>query len=54
MEVAISRYAEQRMLRVVRVHLKHVAQLTKEQKIGLWKGFRARMRMYWEIIRHSR
>lgn len=53
-EVAISRYAEQKMLRVVRVHLKHVAQLTKEEKIGLWRGFRARLRMYWEIIRLSR
>lgn len=53
-EVAISRYAEQKMLRVARVHLKHVAQVTKEQKIGLWRGFRARLRMYWEIIRLSR
>lgn len=53
-ELAISRYAEQHMLRVVRVNLKHVAQLTKEEKIGFWRGFRARMRMYWEIIRHSR
>ena len=53
-EVAISRYAEQKMLRVVRVHLKHVAQVTKEEKIGVWRGFRARLRMYWEIIRFSR
>lgn len=53
-ELVISRYADQKMLRVVRVHLKHVAQLTKEEKIGLWRGFRARMRMYWEIIRHTR
>ena len=54
-EVAISRYAEQKVLRVVRVHLRHVAQLTKEEKIGfLRKDFRARLRMYWEIIRLSR
>jgi len=53
-EVAISRYAEQKELRVVRVHLKHVAQLTKEEKIGLLRGFCARLRMYWEIIRLSR
>lgn len=53
-ELAISRYAEKKALRVVRVHLKHLAHLTKEQKIGLWRGFCARMRMYWEIIRLSR
>ncbi len=53
-EVAISRYAEEKMLRVTRVHLKHVAHLTKEEKVGLWRGFRARLRMYWEIIRLSR
>lgn len=53
-EVALSRHAEQQGLRVQRVELKHVAQVTKEEKIGYLKGFRARLRMYWEILRLSR
>ncbi|WP_028962931.1 glycosyltransferase family 2 protein [Sulfobacillus thermosulfidooxidans] len=31
--------------------LKDVSQVMKEEKLGLAKGFAARMRMYWEIIR---
>lgn len=33
------------------VILKDVSQVMKEEKLGLAKGFAARMRMYWEIIR---
>lgn len=33
------------------VVLKDVSQVMKEEKLGLVKGFAARMRMYWEIIR---
>ncbi|MDA8193361.1 MAG: glycosyltransferase family 2 protein [Thermaerobacter sp.] len=33
------------------VVLKDVSQVLKEEKLGLVKGFSARMRMYWEIIR---
>lgn len=33
------------------VVLKDVSQVIKEEKLGLVKGFAARMRMYWEIIR---
>src|SRR5690606_36165078 len=53
-EVALSRFAEKHALRVCKVYLKHVAQVTKEKKLGLVKGFQARLRMYWEIIRLSR
>lgn len=53
-EVVISRYAEKCGLRVARVYLKHVGQVMKEEKLGFWKGFGARLRMYWEIIRQSR
>lgn len=53
-EVALSRYAEQQGLKVKRVVLKRLAQVTKEEKRGFIKGFRARLKMYWEIIRFSR
>lgn len=53
-EMALSRYAEQKQLRVKRVELKHLAQVTKEEKRGFVRGFRARLKMYWEIIRFSR
>src|SRR5690606_19152440 len=53
-EMAISRHAEKAALRVKRVELQHLAQVTKEEKRGLWRGFRSRMRMYWEIIRSAR
>lgn len=33
------------------VVLRDVSQVMKEEKLGLVKGFAARMRMYWEIIR---
>lgn len=53
-EMALSRYAEREQIPVVHVELKHMAQVTKEEKLGFWKGFRARLRMYWEIIRFFR
>lgn len=52
-EVALSRYAEKEDLPVIHVRLKNMAQVMKEEKLGFWKGFRARLRMYWEIIRLS-
>ncbi|MFO7311065.1 MAG: glycosyltransferase family 2 protein [Bacillota bacterium] len=53
-EVALSRYAERHGLRVVKVPLPGLAQVMKEEKAGLWRGFRARMRMYWEILKSVR
>lgn len=53
-ELALSRYAEKHGLRVVKVPLPGLAQVMKEEKAGLWRGFRARMRMYWEILKSVR
>jgi len=53
-EMILSRHAEKEALRVRKVELKHLAQVTKEEKRGFIRGFRARMRMYWEIIRTTR
>lgn len=53
-EVVFSRYAEKHHIPVAKVHLRNMAQVMKEEKMGLVKGFAARMRMYWEIIRAIR
>lgn len=53
-EVALSRYAEKHDLHVVKIELAGLAQVMKEEKAGVWKGLRARMQMYWEIIRTYR
>lgn len=53
-EVVFSRYAEKYHIRVAKVHLKHMAQVMKEEKMGFVKGFAARVRMYWDILRAIR
>lgn len=53
-EVALEKYARQAQLRVSKVRLCHVAQVMKEQKRGVVKGFAARVKMYWEILRAAR
>lgn len=53
-EVALSRHAEKEGLRVEQVRLRGLSQVLKEEKAGVWKGFRARVQMYWEIIRSYR
>lgn len=53
-EVVFSRYAEKHHIPVAKVHLRHMAQVMKEEKLGLVKGFAARMRMYWDILRAIR
>lgn len=53
-EVALSRYADKHGLTVVKSELVGLAQVMKEEKAGVWKGLRARMQMYWEIIRTYR
>ncbi|MFS8524233.1 MAG: glycosyltransferase family 2 protein [Limnochordales bacterium] len=53
-EAALSRYADKQGLKVARVSLPGLAHVMKEEKAGLWKGFRARVQMYWEILRSYR
>ncbi|NLY11463.1 MAG: glycosyltransferase family 2 protein [Firmicutes bacterium] len=50
-EVALSRYADSNHKVVTMVHLSDLSQVMKEEKQGFVKGFCARMKMYWEIIR---
>jgi polyisoprenyl-phosphate glycosyltransferase len=48
-ETAITRYVKARGLRVRNVAMVGVTHPMKEEKLGTWPGFKARMKMYWEI-----
>ncbi|MBT9172663.1 MAG: Poly-beta-1,6-N-acetyl-D-glucosamine synthase [Syntrophomonadaceae bacterium] len=50
-EIALTRLADVLRLPVVEVQLHNLTHVTKEEKMGLLKGFAARLRMYWEIVR---
>lgn len=51
-EVALTRYLRRAGIEAEEVILHNVTHRTKEEKLGLVKGFAARMRMYWEIVRY--
>lgn len=53
-EVALTQYAERCNVEIVRVPLPTVSQVMKEEKRGLVKGFCARLKMYWDIVRSLR
>lgn len=50
-EIALTKYAAEHDLQYEEVVLKDLSHVMKEEKLGLWKGFRARMKMYWEIAK---
>jgi hypothetical protein len=50
-ELAIHRTLKKLGVRVQEVILQDVSQVLKEEKLGLYKGLAARMKMYWEILR---
>lgn len=51
-EIALTRYLKRAGIEAEEVILRNVTHRTKEEKLGLVKGFAARMRMYWEIMRY--
>ncbi|GAW94310.1 glycosyltransferase family 2 protein [Calderihabitans maritimus] len=53
-EVAITRYASERGWRVKEVLLEDMSHIMKEEKLGLLRGFWARLKMYWEIAKYIR
>lgn len=53
-EVALTRYAEQQGIEIVSVPLPALTQIIKEEKRGLARGFAARLKMYWDIIKSIR
>lgn len=52
-EVAINRYLKKNGVRVKLTKLSGLTHVMKEEKLGLVKGFKERVKMYWEIIKNS-
>lgn len=50
-EVALTRFAEQQGIEIVAVPLPALSQVIKEEKLGFVQGTRARIKMYWDIIK---
>lgn len=53
-EVALTKFAERSGIPVIEVPLTDLTHVMKEEKLGLVRGFCARMKMYWEIVRSSK
>ena len=52
-EVAINRYLKKHGSTVQLVSMANLTHRTKEEKLGLLRGFVARLKMYWEIVRYA-
>ncbi|HEY8346312.1 MAG TPA: glycosyltransferase family 2 protein [Symbiobacteriaceae bacterium] len=52
-EVALTRHVRDRGYRVVEVPLEEMSHRMKEEKLGLVKGVRARLKMYYEILKYA-
>lgn len=50
-EAALTKYVHDKKVPVKEVHLKDMSHVMKEEKLGFAKGFAARMKMYWEILK---
>lgn len=50
-EVALTRHIEAAGTRVQEVTLEDMSHLIKEEKMGVFKGFASRIKMYWEIVK---
>lgn len=50
-EVALTLSARENRMRIKEVRIDGVTQRMKEEKVGFAKGFAARLRMYWDILR---
>ncbi len=50
-EPAITAHLERTKIRWGYVDLPHLKQVMKEQKLGFFRGFLARLRMYWQLLR---
>jgi len=53
-EVALTRFAKTAGISVAEVELKDMTHIMKEEKLGVFRGFLARIRMYWEIAKSVR
>jgi hypothetical protein len=49
-EMALNRLLEEQKVKWTAVELPELSHVMKEEKLGFWKGFRARLKMYVEIL----
>ncbi len=50
-EIAMTRFAKTAGISVAEVELRDMSHVMKEEKMGVVRGFMARLKMYWEIAR---
>lgn len=50
-EIALTKIAQKKKYRTKNVYLDNLTHVMKEEKLGLRKGFKARLKMYWEIAK---
>ncbi len=50
-EVALTKYGEKNSIRTREVYLEDMTHVTKEEKLGIFKGMQARFKMYWDIVK---
>ncbi len=53
-ETALTRFVNKKDINVQEVFLENLTHIMKEEKMGLVKGFAARIKMYWEIVKSLR
>lgn len=51
-EVAINRYVKKNKLRAKKVKLSNITHITKEEKLGIARGMKSRVKMYWDIAKY--
>ena len=49
-ELALTRFLEENEIPYEVVELEDLSHVMKEEKLGFWRGVRARLKMYWEIL----
>lgn len=52
-EMALTRHIQRNRVRVEEVPLPNLSHRMKEEKLGILRGFLARMREYWDIIKYT-
>ncbi len=50
-EMALTKYVKKNNIPYVKVKLRNLTHITKEEKLGLGKGLSSRFKMYWDIIK---
>lgn len=51
-EVALTQYVKEHEIEIKEIILEDLTHVMKEEKLGVWKGFLARLKMYWEVLKN--